>query len=256
MKNSKWLATWLLAAACTLAAHAEPLQVLSAAAVKTSVAQVPELFAGAGDDRVQFQFGTAGAMRDKAIQGALFDVVIVPPAAMAELVARNLVDAASQQALGTVRLGAAVAKGGAPLDLADVAALQRMLTQAGSVGIADPARGATTGIYLSKLFARLGLADAMQSKLRVYPEGQNAMEAVAAHEIDVAMGQFSEASSVAGLEPLVPLPEAVQLKTVYVAAVGQHAPHPVAARRLLDLLASPPVQQAFRANGFDLPPSK
>jgi molybdate transport system substrate-binding protein len=252
MKNFKWLATWIWVAGTTFAAHADQLLVLSAAAAKTSVAQVPELFASAGADRVQFQFGTAGAMRDKAMQGALFDVVIVPPAAMAELVARNLVDASSQQALGTVRLGAAVAKGGAPLDLADVAALKRVLIQAQSVGIADPARGATTGIYLSKLFASLGLADEIKSKLKVYPEGQNAMEAVAAHEIDLAMGQFSEASSVVGLEPLVPLPEAVQLKTIYVAAMGQQAPHPLAARRLLDLLISPAVQHAFRSNGFDV----
>jgi molybdate transport system substrate-binding protein len=252
MKNVTWLATWLLAAGAACAAHADPLVVLSAAAVKTSVAQVPELFASLSEDRVQFQFGTAGAMRDKAMQGEPFDVVIVPPAAMAELVTRNLVQVASQQALGTVRLGAAVAQGAAPVDLADVMALKRVLSQAKSVGIADPARGATTGLYLAKLFVQLGLADEMKPKLKVYPEGQNAMEAVAAHEVEMAMGQFSEASHVAGLEPLVPLPEAAQLKTTYVAAIGQQAPHPLAARRLLDLLASPPVQHSFSLNGFDV----
>jgi molybdate transport system substrate-binding protein len=119
------------------------------------------------------------------------------------------------------------------------------------VGIADPDRGATTGIYLSKLFANLGLVDEMKSKLKVYAEGQDAMEAVARHEVEIAMGQFSEASSVAALEPLVPLPEAAQLKTIYVAAMGQHAPHPLATQRLMDLLVSPTVQQSFRKNGFE-----
>ena len=251
MKFFLWLTTGLLIAGTSFVAHADQLFVLSAAAVKTSVTKVPELFAGMGEDRVQFQFGTAGAMRDKAIQGDLFDVIIVPPVAMTELVKRNLVDASSQQPLGTVRLGAAVAQGHPPVDLSDITALKRALTEAQSVGIADPARGATTGIYLSKLFANLGLVDEMKSKLKVYAEGQDAMEAVARHEIEIAMGQFSEASSVAALEPLVPLPEAAQLKTIYVAAIGKQAPHPLAARSLMDLLVSPTVQQSFKKNGFE-----
>ncbi len=251
MKFFSCLTASLLIAGASCAVHADQLLVLSAAAVKTSVTKVPELFAGLGEDRVQFQFGTAGAMRDKAIQGDLFDVIIVPPVAMAELVKRNLVDASSQQPLGTVRLGAAVAQGHPPVDLSDLAALKRALVAAQSVGIADPARGATTGIYLAKLFANLGLVEEMKTKLKVYAEGQDAMEAVARHDIEIAMGQVSEASSVAALEPLVPLPEAAQLKTVYVAAIAQHAPHPMAARRLMDLLVSPTVQQSFKKNGFE-----
>lgn len=251
MKTYKWLVKWLLIVSTPFAAHADQLLVLSAAAVKTSVAQVPEVFAAGSEDRVRFQFGTSGAMRDTAIDGVPFEVVIVPPAVMTELAARDLVDVSTQQPLGVVRLGAAVAKGQSPIDLTDIAALKRALTQARSVGIADPARGATSGIYLSKLFANLGLGEEMKSKLKLYAEGQNAMEAVARHEIEIAMGQFSEASSVAGLEPLVPLPEGVQLKTIYVAAIGKHAPHPIAARRLLELLSSPSVQQSFMKNGFD-----
>jgi molybdate transport system substrate-binding protein len=252
MKFPHWLGAAALSISVAMPALADELLVLSAAAVKTSVTPVPALFAGTGADTVQFQFGTAGAMRDKAIQGELFDIVIVPPAAMDELVKRNLVDPASRRPLGTVRLAAAVAAGTRPPELNDVAALRQALLQASSVGIADPARGATTGIYLSKLFVSLGLGEEMKTRLRVYPEGQNAMEAVAAHEIDMAMGQFSEASMVAGLAPRVALPEAAQLKTTYVAALGLHAPHPVAAQRLLDLLGSARVQQSFTANGFDV----
>ena len=251
MTTAQWLAASALALCAGVPAHADQLTVLSAAAVKTSVAPVPALFSAQSEDRVQFQFGTAGAMRDRATQGERFDLIIVPPAAMAELVARNLVDAASQQPLGTVRLGAGVASGHAALDLRDLDALKRALVAAQSVGIADPAKGATTGIYLAKLFAQLGLSDDLKTKLQVYPDGQNAMEAAASHAVDIAIGQFSEASTVAGLEPLSALPEAAQLKTTYVAAIAQQAPHAALARRLLDLLVSKPVQRSFHANGFD-----
>lgn len=254
MVSAKKLLVCLSVTSAFVAAQAGELLLLSAAAVKTSVQEVPALFAAQGNDTVQMRFGTAGAMRDDAINGASFDIVVVPPAAMAELVRRNLVDANTQRPLGAVRLAAAAGKGRNVPEMADLEAFKRSVMQASSVGIADPAKGATTGIYLSQLFDKLGLTDAMKTRLRVYPEGQLAMEAAAAGEIDMAMGQMSEGSTVAGLGSLVLLPDALQLRTVYVAALSQRAPHAQAARKLLDVMTSAPVQQSFKRNGFDIVP--
>lgn len=247
--NTFWAGVLMVSAAWS--AQADEVLVLSAAAVKTSIQGVPALLAAQGPDSAKLRFGTAGAMRDEAIGGAAFDIVVVPPPAMAELVKRGLVDPATQRLLGAVRLAAAVAAGRTMPDLSDVEAFKRSVLQANSIGIADPAKGATTGIYLAQLFDKLGLAEAMKTRLKVYPEGQVAMEAVAAQEIDMAMGQMSEGSTVPGLAPLALLPDAVQLRTVYVAGVAQKAPHPQAARKVLDLMLSPAVQQSFKRNGFD-----
>ena len=245
------LGVGVLMALAALGAQAEEVLVLSAAAVKTSIQGVPALLAAQGPDSAQLRFGTAGAMRDEAIAGAAFDIVVVPPPAMAELVKRGLVDPATQRPLGAVRLAAGLAAGRPVPDLSDLEAFKRSLLQANSVGIADPAKGATTGIYLAGLFDKLGLAEAMKTRLRFYPEGQLAMEAAAAKEIDMAIGQMSEGSTVPGLSPLALLPDAVQLRTVYVAALAQRAPHPQTARKAMDLMLSPAVQQTFRRNGFD-----
>lgn len=251
MQVAKTFWASVILASAAWSAQAEEVLVLSAAAVKTSIQGVPALMAARGPDTALLRFGTAGAMRDEAIGGAPFDIVVVPPPAMAELVKRGLVDTATQRPLGAVRLAAAVAAGRTMPDLGDVEAFKRSVMQANSIGIADPAKGATTGIYLAQLFEKLGLAEAMKTRLKVYPEGQVAMEAVAAKEIDMAMGQMSEGSTVPGLAPLALLPDAVQLRTVYVAAVAQKAPHPEAARKLLDLMLSWEVQQSFKRNGFD-----
>ena len=231
-------------------ANAEDLAVLSAAAVKAPVELVP-LLENARGNQVRFTFGTAGAMRDRAVNGTPFDVIIVPPATMTELVKQNLVVESSTRPLGVVRLGAAVAKGASYPDMGNQAAIKAALLAAHSIGIADPAKGATTGIYLTKLFGTMGIAEEIKPKLKLYPDGQQAMEAVAKHEVAIAMGQISEAVKVAGLEPLMPLPDEIQLKSIYTAALATHTTHPTEAAQLIELMLGPETQASFKTNGFD-----
>jgi molybdate transport system substrate-binding protein len=177
-------------------------------------------------------------------------VIIVTPSAMKELEAKSLVDAKSELTLGTTSLGAGVAKGHPPPDIGTVASFKKTLLSASSIGIADPARGATTGIYLAQLFEKLGLSDQIKNKVKVFPDGQNAMEAAARGEVEISIGHMSEAAPVKELGSLVLLPGDVQLRTVYVAAIAAKAPNPEAAAKLLDAVKSAPIQQALQANGF------
>lgn len=241
------------AAALVLAsnsAFAEELTAFSAAAVKSSLADLPQAFRQDTGKTVRFEYGTAGAMRDKAMQGERFDVIIVTPAAMKELEAKSLVDAKSELTLGTTSLGAGVAKTHAAPDMATVASFKKTLLSASSIGIADPARGATTGIYLANLFEKLGLSDQIKSKVKLFPDGQNAMEAASRGEVEISLGQISEAAPVKGLGPLTLLPDDVQLRTEYVAGIGAKAPNPEAAARLLETMRSDGIRRALRNNGF------
>ena len=58
-------------------AFAEDLTAFSAAAVKSSLADLPKVFQQSTGKTVRFEYGTAGAMRDKAMQGDSVDVIIV-----------------------------------------------------------------------------------------------------------------------------------------------------------------------------------
>jgi molybdate transport system substrate-binding protein len=231
-------------------AFAEDLVAFAAAAVKSSLVDLPKAFQAQTGKVVQFEYATAGAMRDKAMQGASFDMIIVTPSAMKELEAKSLVDAKSELILGTTSLGAGVAKGHAAPDISTVENLKKVLLSASSIGIADPAGGATTGIYLAQMFEKLGLSDQLKSKVKVFIDGQNAMEAAARGEVEISIGQVSEAAPVKTLGALVLLPDAVQLRTVYVAALAAKAPNPEAAAMLLQTIKSAPIQEALRANGF------
>ncbi len=236
-------------------ALASDLVVLSAAAMKTAVAEVPAEFVAATGDHVTFVFGTAGFIRDKAVGGEVFDVVIVPPAPLGDLVKRDLVVDGSMRRLGLVKLGAAVRSGAPHPDISTEAAFKAALLAASSIGMADPGTGATSGIYLAKLLEQLGVMETVRPHLKYYPEGQVAMEAAARGEVALGLGQVSEILPVAGTDLVGTLPEALQLRTIYAAGLAKGTRNPEAARRLLDYLAGPKAGAAYRLQGFEVVPA-
>ena len=249
-----WLKGLMVMTAVSWAAapsNAADLVVLSAAAMKTAVSALPDKLTAATGDHVRFIFGTAGFIRDKAVAGEVFDVVIVPPAPLADLVKRGLVVDGSMKPLGLVRLGAAVRTGTPhpPIDTPD--AFKAAVLAAPSIGLADPATGATSGIYLMKLLEQMGVLEQVRSRLKLYPEGQTAMEAAARGEVAFGLGQISEILPVAGVDPLGPIPEMYQLKTTYAAGLAQKAVDPAAAMRLMQFLQGPEAIASFKAQGFE-----
>lgn len=244
----------VVALAASGQARAADLVVISAAAVRSATAELPARVKGAAGDEVRFIFGTAGGTFDRAVSGQPFDLVIAPPKQMAELAQLGLIVAGRGGPLGTVRLGVALKRGAAARPaLASAEDFKNALLAAPSIGLADPSTGATTGIYFAKLLKELGVAEALQAKIKLYKDGNDAMEAVARGEVAIAAGQISEIKPVAGVELVGPLPEALQLKTVYAVGLSAKSAAPEAAAKLLEALVDPTSKAAFQANGFDTP---
>ncbi|WNC94757.1 substrate-binding domain-containing protein [Paraburkholderia sp. FT54] len=233
-------------------AHAADLIVLSAAAMKGALENLPEQYLAATGDHVRLVYGTAGQVRDRAVSGQAFDLVIVPSEPLAKLTERHLVEKGSQVDIARVRLGVAVKAGAALPGINDDQAFTKVLLDAPSIGMADPATGATSGIYLARLIDRLGVGGTVGLKVKYYPEGQTAMEAMARGEVSLGLGQISEIKPVHGVTLVGPIPEDLQLVTTYAAGIGTKSERPDAAKKLLSYLTGPTVQTSLKANGFDL----
>ena len=243
-----------IAMSMSMAAQSAELVVYSAAAMKAAMASVPADFAAATGDHVRFVFGTAGFVRDKVEAGEAVDLVIAPPAPLKDLAARGLVAADSIKGLGETKLGVGVRRGAPHPKFATEADFQTMLLSAPSIGMPDPATGATTGVYLAKLFEKMGLAEVLKTKLRLYPDGLQAMEAGARGDVALGLGQISEILPVAGVELAGVLPDSLQLRTVYAVSRASHSGNPAAAQRLYEFLINPARQTGMVKYGFG-PPS-
>ena len=235
------------------AAQAGDVVIASAAAVRAPLEAAAALSEARTGERLLLTFGTAGAVKDRIARGAAVDIVVLPPARLDELVGQGLVGGSEVVSLGDVRLGLAVRSGTPRPSVATEGDIAAALLAASSIGLADPASGATTGIYFAKLLDHLGLADRLKSRIRLFSDGTAAMEALSRGEVGLAMGQTSEIKPVAGVDLVGPLPEALQLRTVYAAGVAAHAARPDAARAVIAFLRSTPMLPAFEAAGFDRP---
>ncbi len=234
------------------AAQAGDVAVASAAAVRTPLETAAALSEARLGERLVMSFGTAGVVKARVAGGGGVDLVVLPPERLDELIRQGLV-AAGPLPLGTVRLGLAVKTGTPRPAIATEADVEAALLAAPAIGLADPASGATTGIFFAGLLRKLGLADTLKPRIRLFPDGTAAVEALARGEVALAMGQISEIKPVAGADLVGPLPDALQLRTVYAAGVAAHAARPEAARAVMAFLRSPGVAPAFAAAGFDPP---
>jgi molybdate transport system substrate-binding protein len=240
-----------LAAAAAPARGAE-VKLLTAGAMRAVVVEMLPDFEKRSGHKVTVDNATAGALARRIGSGEPFDVAIITPKVVDDLIGRGRIAAGSRADLAKVGMGVAV-KAGAPLpDIATVEGFKRALLEAGSVAYIDPKAGGSSGIYFDGLLERLGIADTVRPKAKLKAGGYVA-ELVAGGEAELAVHQISEILPVKGVVLVGPLPAPVQNFTVYSAGIGAAARDASAAKALIDHLAGPAAVSVLKARGMERP---
>jgi molybdate transport system substrate-binding protein len=246
--------TGAAALALTLAAvgaAAEDITVLCPRGVQAALITIAERFRADSGHRVTFTFGTAGAVARRAAARETADVVITAARGVDDLLARGVAVPGTRVNVGTVGVGIAVRAGGSRPDVSTPEALKAALLAAPSIGYADPARGGQGGTHFAKVVDELGLTAALRSKTRLFAEGLEALERVAAGEVALAAAPISEIVPLPGLSLAGPLPPSLQARLAYAAALLASSPAPEAARAFLAALASPAAREVLARGGVE-----
>ncbi|MBR0656730.1 molybdate ABC transporter substrate-binding protein [Plastoroseomonas arctica] len=226
----------------TAAAQSAPA-IFAAGAVKTAVeallAELPE--------PPTVRFATVGALRDEVLAGARPRLVLLSEDALVRLDAAGLLLPGSRRSIGRTGVALATRAGAALPDVGTLGAFRAALLAAPSFAYADPARGATAGAHMARIFDQLGIAEAMRAKSRLVPFGVDGVSLAAAGEVALAASQASEIIGRPGVALVGMLPDALQLWTRYGVAALRDAAEPAP---LLDLFTSPAARAAFTAIGF------
>jgi len=239
----------LLAAAAVSAAE---IKVLTAGAFKPVVTAVVADFEKQSGHRVTVENDTAGALVRRINGGEAFDLVVLTPAALEQLGKAGKVTSTSVAPLARVAIGVAVKRGAAMPDISTVAAFQSALLAARAVAYIDPAAGGSSGIYLSQLFEKMGIADRIKPKAVLVPGGLVAARLVN-DEADIAIHQISEILAVPGAVLVGPIPSEIQNYTVYAGALGAGARDPAAATALLAALRGESAREVMKSKGLQAP---
>jgi molybdate transport system substrate-binding protein len=191
-----------------------------------------------------------GALVRRIEFGETFDVVIVSPSALERLAGMGKVLPNVGADLAKVGIGVMVKAGAPKPDVSSVEAFKQAVLNAVSVGYIDPESGGSSGIYLAGLFARLGIAGQIASKVRLKRGGGHVSDLVLSGDVELGIHQMSEIVSTEGVTLAGPLPDAIQNFTTYSAGIGAAVSDREAAEALITFLTGAEVSQLVAARGM------
>ena len=232
-------------------AAAADLKLLTAGAYKPVALELIPEFERRTGHKVTVENATAGALQKRIADGEYFDVVVLPPLVLGPFLGGRVVES-SAKALARVGIGVAVKQGAPVPDISDVEAFKKTLLAARAVAYIDPAAGGSSGIYLAKLFEKLGIAEQLKAKSVLVPGGLVA-ERLVTGQADIALHQISEILAVPGAALVGPIPLDVQHYTSYSAGVSVSSHNRVAADAFVLALADPANLPLLKKNGMDEP---
>jgi molybdate transport system substrate-binding protein len=227
-----------------IAAGAAEITVLSTQAVEGAYRELVPQFEKASGHKVTTVFtGTLDAQK-RIAAGEQYDLIIMAGPAIDDLIKSGKVATGSRVDLASSGIGLAVRAGAPKPDIRTTDALKRTLLAAKSIGYST----GPSGVYLTDLFRRLGIADQIKPKLKQTPTGVFVGSILARGEVEIGFQQVSELTHFPGIDYVGPLPADVQLVTVFSSGMQIGAKARDAARAWVTFLTSPAV---FRSKDLE-----
>jgi molybdate transport system substrate-binding protein len=219
--------------------HADDVRVMTSGGLAAVYLDLVAPFERASGHRVITE-ATSTGVREESIparirRGEPVDLVILPDAALNDLIKEGRIDGGSRVPLARSGIGMAVRTGTPKPDIRTVDAFKRALLDAKSIAYSAQ----VSGLYLSnELFPRLGIAEQLKPKSTMV-ERERVGAVLARGEAEIGFQQISELLPIKGIEFVGPLPPELQRITLFSAGVAAGAKSPEAARALIAFLASP-----------------
>lgn len=195
---------------------------------------------------IEVDYASTKALMDKIAAGATGDLAVLSAEAIDELIGKGVLRSGSRTDLATSVIGVAVRAGTREPDIGSVDALKAALRAAKAVVYS---KTGISGMYMPELFGKLGIADEIAPKA-VIPTVGSVGEALARGDGDIGLQQVSELLPITGIKVVGPLPDAVQLVTVFSAGIFSSATESQAARALIEHLTASATRSLYTAKGL------
>jgi molybdate transport system substrate-binding protein len=231
------------------ALSAEQITVLSSNGFKAVLRELAPQFEQATGHQVAINYSVSAELKKRIESGEAFDLVIVTPAQIDDLIKTGRVAASSRAPLARAGMALAIRKGAAKPDLRTVDALKATLIASRSIAFAKEGAG---GVFFTALVGRLGLVEQLTPKLKPTVTGDEVSQSVAQGDAELGVLPLSEILPVPGVDVAGSFPAAVQDYAVMVGGVGAAAAHPTSARALIQFLRSPIALPVIEKTGMEM----
>ena len=243
------MVAWLMVPALAWA-QAE-VRVFVGGAMSEPVREVGDAFAKKAGHTIVYVTDTTGALQKRLASGERADVIVVASNGIDALQKDNRLVAGTRVDLARALIGVGVRAGAPSPDLSTPDTFKAALLKARSVSYVNPASGGTSGTYFEGLLQRMGIADAMKPKIVYRTQGSEVAAAVASGAAEMGITFTSELAPNRGVKVAGTLPAAIQLPTIYAAALVTGTQSADAARALLRALAGAQGRAALKKAGLE-----
>lgn len=179
--------------------------------------------------------------------GEAFDMVVLASDALDRLAAAGRVDPSSKVELARSGVAIAVAAGESRPDISTEAALREAVLNARSIGYST----GPSGVHLTQLFERWGIADHIAPRIVQAPPGVPVGVLVARGDVALGFQQLSELIHLPGIDVVGAMPTATQVTTIFAASICTTAKQREAAHAFLSFMTSREADDTKSANGME-----
>jgi molybdate transport system substrate-binding protein len=241
------------------------IELIASNAVKEALAELVPEFEKASGHKVVISWGGTLDITARIRDGEVVDIVILAAPRIDDFIKQGRLVPGSRVDIARSGIGVAVRAGARAPDISCGAALKASLLAARSIVLSS----GPSSVYLADLFQKMGIADAIKSKIHQIGPGLPVGKvlsgrmilseksatfrdhALARGEGEIGFTQVSELLSVEGVDYVGPLPADVQHITVFSAGLHVAARSPDAAKALVEFLTAPQAAAVITRSGME-----
>jgi molybdate transport system substrate-binding protein len=228
-------------------ADAEEIRVLSSVGIKAVVEVLGPQFEQKTKHKVTTVFDLAGVLKTRIEGGEPFDVAILTPAFIDELISKGKVSSASRAEIARTGLGLMIRAGSPKPDVSTTEAFRKTLLAAKSITYVTTG---ASGVAFLATVEKMGIADAIKAKAKPAANGEQVNANILSGAAEFAVLPVSEILPVKGAALGGVFPSAVQTYIVMAAGVSANAKNSVG-REFVTFLMSAPTSAVIRDKGME-----
>jgi molybdate transport system substrate-binding protein len=231
-------------------ASAAGITVICSNGIKAVMEELVPRFEEATTHKVVIRYGLSAALKQQIDAGAPFDLAVLTPALLDDLIKQGKVAARTRVVLARSPIAIAIRAGTPKPDIATTEALTRTLLASTSIAFAREGAG---GLLFAELIKRLALTEALQPKFKPKTTGDEVSAAVARGEAQLGVMPLSEILPAPGVEVLGTFPAGVGGYVLMVAG-GSSSTQGNAAAALTAFVMTPDALPVLKKHGMERNP--
>ena len=232
------------------AASAADIQVLCSNGFKAVLEELAPQFERASGHKVNVKFGLAANFKQQIDGGESFDLAILTPALVDDLIKSQKMAADTRTVLARTGLGIMIKTGARKPDVRTTDSFKKSLVDAQSIAYA---REGASGVAFAALIEKLGLAESLKPRLKPTASGEEVNDLVVRGGAQYGILPLSEILAVKGAELGGMFPADVQTYITMATGVSSKAKQAAAARDLIKFLMTPAATTVVKAKGMERP---